>query len=89
VKAVGPLRAAADHRFMAQHPLLPVGSFTTALMVGNARSAFVSQVNGDPAALDALLPLLPADPGTAPPDLNRMLEQMIRRPARPASPRKP
>ncbi len=90
VKAVGPLRAAADHRFMAEHPLLPVGSFTTALMVGNARSAFVSQVSGDPAALDGLLPLLPsAGQGPNPPDLHQRLEQMIRRLDRPAPPRKP
>jgi hypothetical protein len=69
VKAVGPLRGVADHRFVARHPLLPVQSFTTALMVGNAKSAFVAEVNGDPAMLNRLLPQLPVPASGADPRL--------------------
>jgi hypothetical protein len=51
LKEVGNKRVAADHRFSAAHPLMPAENFTTALLVGNAKSAFVSQVagNGTPA----------------------------------------
>jgi hypothetical protein len=48
VKRVGPQRGADDHRFTAQYALLPVKSFTTALMVGNGSSSFSSAVNGTP-----------------------------------------
>jgi hypothetical protein len=54
LKAVGNKRAVADHQFSAKHPLLGADRFTTALMVGNAKSAFVSQTSGTPADLDAL-----------------------------------
>ncbi len=79
LKTVGPQRAAADHRFVAEHPLLPVQSFTTALMVGNAKSAFVAEVNGDPALLNGLLPQLPATaPGTNPRQLlDKLLPQGV------------
>jgi hypothetical protein len=50
VMLVGAKRGAEDHRFVAKYPLLPVKSFTTALMVGNAKTSFVSTVNGTPAA---------------------------------------
>jgi len=47
VKEVGNKRAAADHKFSAQHPLMPADQFTTAMLAGNAKSAFVSQVSGN------------------------------------------
>ena len=45
---VGAKRAAIDHRWTANHPLMPVKSFTTGGMVGNGKSVFVSSVNGVP-----------------------------------------
>lgn len=50
-KAVGNQRGALDHQFSAKNALMPAERFTTAMRVGNANSAFVSQVNGSPEAL--------------------------------------
>src|SRR5262249_8440043 len=55
LKEVGNKRAAADHKFSAAHPLMAADKFTTAMLVGNAKSAFVSQVagNGAPAVANS------------------------------------
>jgi hypothetical protein len=44
-------RARLDHRFAANHPLLPVESFQPESLVGNGRSFFGSSTNGTPADL--------------------------------------
>jgi hypothetical protein len=57
LKMVGNQRGVADHEFSARKALLPVEKFTTALMVGNAKSAFMAQASGSenpPRALPAL-----------------------------------
>jgi hypothetical protein len=58
LKAVGNRRGVADHEFSARHPLLPADKFTTGLMVGTAKTAFVAQTSGSEDALK-LLQLLP------------------------------
>jgi hypothetical protein len=45
VRTVGAKRAAADHEFSATNALMPAGEFTTALMVGTEKSAFVSRTS--------------------------------------------
>jgi hypothetical protein len=49
--AIGRSRAVEDHRFVAKNPLLPVQSFRTAMLVGDAKSAFVWHTSGDPKAI--------------------------------------
>jgi hypothetical protein len=46
LKEVGSKRGAADHLYSAKNALLPAEKFTTAGMVGNAKSSFVSQTRG-------------------------------------------
>ncbi len=90
VKTIGPSRGVADHRFVARCPLLPVKSFSTALMVGNAKSAFVSQVNGDPAQLNEMLRQLPSfgqPPGASP--ARDLLEKLVPQPSGTGAPRTP
>jgi hypothetical protein len=43
---IGSKRGVEDHRFVMEHPLLPVDSFQTEMLVGNARTFFGSSVNG-------------------------------------------
>jgi hypothetical protein len=58
LKDVGHKRGVADHEFSSSHALMPADELTTAMMVGDEKSAFVAQTNSNNGSA-APLPAIP------------------------------